>query len=76
MHGIGHHIRYSYTFFGILVLVFLKEFFEALDCAPLDHLYIDIGSHFVQLFSRFARLTLSLIVTADNIDLGADFASR
>ena len=59
-----------------MILVFLKEFFEALDRAPLNHLYIDISSHFVQLFRRFARLTLSLIITANNLELGADFANR
>ena len=76
MHRIGNNIWFSHTFSGILVLVFLEEIFEALDLSPLDHLYIDIGSHFIKLFDRFAYLASGLVVATNNLELGAHIACR
>ena len=47
-----------------------------MDCAPLDHLYIDVGSHFIQLFGGFAGLAIKLIITTDDLDLRADVGRR
>ena len=43
-----------------------------MDCAPLDHLYIDVGSHFIQLFGGFAGLAGKLIFATDDLEFRAD----
>lgn len=75
LHGISNNIRFSYTLWGILVFVFLEEIFKALDRAPLYHLYVDISTHFIQLFGRSAYLTCCLVLPTNNLELGADIAS-